>query len=132
MVSIDPVSEYPESGGKTILVIDDDPSLGEFIVEALKMEKFCHPLLVRDEIQALETLKTVIPDLLVLDYQIPKINGLELANYFQATEVLKDVPILFMNANIPYKALEERHIASIEKPFGLDELLQAVKKLLSA
>lgn len=44
--------------------------------------------------------KTVMPDLFVLDYQLPGIDGLELVDRFQAVEALRQVPILFMLVQI--------------------------------
>jgi CheY-like chemotaxis protein len=74
--------------------------------------------------------KKLVPDLFLLDYQLPDINGLELADRLQATEALKHIPILLMSANLPKQEAEKRQIAFLEKPFGMDELLQTIEKLL--
>jgi CheY-like chemotaxis protein len=131
MATTDHVSENPEDQVKTILVVDDDTGVREFIVDALKLEGSYRPLLATDAAQALALVNSVIPDLFVLDYQLPGIDGLELADRFQATEGLKHIPIVLVSANMPKQELEKRHIVSLEKPFELDELLRTVKALIA-
>jgi CheY-like chemotaxis protein len=53
-------------------------------------------------------------------------NGLELADRLQIIEALKPIPAL-----LPKRALDKRHIASIEKPFEREKLLQAIEKLVA-
>lgn len=132
MADTDPDSAPSESHVHTILVVDDDESVGDFVVTALAMEASTYrALLVPDAAQALETVKTVIPNLVVLDYHLPGINGLELADRLRALDVLKSVPILLMSANPPKQELEKRQIAFLEKPFELEHLVQAIRKLLA-
>jgi len=130
MANTDRSSEHAEDKVKTILVVDDDPGVGEFLVDALKMEELYRPLLATDGIEALELVKTLVPSLFVLDYQLPGMNGLELAERLHASEELKQIPVLLMSANIPKRELEQRQITSIDKPFELDELLDVIAKLV--
>jgi CheY-like chemotaxis protein len=116
---------------KTILVVEDDADIAEFLVELLKLEKHFQTLLVPNGSEALELVKTVVPDLVVLDYQLPGIDGLSLADRLQAIEMLKDIPILFMSANPPVQELEKRQIISLEKPFEANLFLQQVEQLLA-
>lgn len=117
---------------KVILVIEDDADIGAFLAEALKMETPYQALCVADATAALETLKTVVPDLFLLDYHLPGIDGLELAERFHATETLKHIPILLMSANLPKSELEKRHITFIAKPFDVNALFQIIETLLSS
>jgi CheY-like chemotaxis protein len=67
----------------------------------------------------------------MLDYQLPGINGLELFDRLHVMQGLEAVPALMFSANaLPQKALQERHITSLMKPFDLDDLLKMVEKLL--
>lgn len=131
MVDADHVSERPEHQVKTVLVVEDDADIGEFLIELLKMEESFQTLLATNGSQALELVKTVIPDLFVLDYQLPGIDGLSLADHFQAIDSLKEIPILFMSAKLPAQELEKRQIVSLEKPFEANTFLQLVKRLLA-
>jgi CheY-like chemotaxis protein len=116
---------------KTILVVDDDSAVGEFIIQALKMETPHHAVLVNDGLQALEVAKTLVPDLFVLDYRLPHMNGLELYERLRTIERLKTVPTLLISASASRQELESQHVLFLEKPFGLEELLQAIQPLLT-
>lgn len=131
MAENDHSSEESESHVKTILVVDDDEAIGEFVVEALKLETSYRPLRASNGNEALEMIKTLVPDLVVLDYQLPGINGLELAERLRATKTLTHIPILLMSASVPKQELEHHQFAAIEKPFGLDELIHAIETLFA-
>ena len=130
MDDMDHFSGYPAPKLKTILVVGDDEGIGAFLVTTLMMETNYRALLATTSVQALEIVKTVMPDLFLLDYQLPGMDGLELADCLQALETFKHLPILLMSANLPKRAREMQHISFIEKPFDLDELLQRVASLL--
>jgi CheY-like chemotaxis protein len=132
-MDFDPAT-YPAGNGVAVtpdMLENDDPGVGEFLVDALKMEELYRPLLAADGAQALELGKTLVPDLFVLDYQLPGISGLELAERLHTTEEFKHIPILLMSANVPKRELEKRQITSIDKPFELDELLAVIAKLVA-
>jgi CheY-like chemotaxis protein len=131
MTQTDRSSANPEHKGKTLLVVEDDTGIGEFLIDALKMEASCRTLLATDGLQALEMVKTLVPDLFVLDYQLTGMDGLELADRLHAIEELKHIPILLLGVNVPKRELKRRQIASLDKPFELDELLAVIEKLLA-
>lgn len=116
---------------KTILVVEDDADMGEFFVLALRQETSYQALLASDGSQALKIVKSLKPDLFVLDYELPSMNGIELYDHLQATEGLETVPALFMSANLPTGELKRRRVYYIKKPFELDELLQKIDELLA-
>lgn len=126
---------------KSILIVEDDAALGEFLIDALKSEISFEALLeeetpfeallATDGFQALEMVKTLVPHLLILDYHLPKMNGLELSNHLQATAELENIPTLLISANTPQRELEKRRVYFIKKPFELKEMLQTIEKLLA-
>src|SRR5260370_39186931 len=83
-----------------ILIVDDDPILGDLLLEALQEEAYqaCHVLSGE---MALGTLQTVVPALLLLDYHLPGMNGLELADWLGSQEEYAQIPILLMSAYVP-------------------------------
>lgn len=115
---------------KTILVVEDDPGVGEMLVAILKAEGGYHALLTTDGARALETVNTLTPDLVLLDYRLPGMNGLELSDRLHALETLQQTPVLLVSANLPEREIEKRQIASLKKPFELDVLLHLVETLL--
>jgi CheY-like chemotaxis protein len=131
------MSENDESAGedqqklKTILVVEDDSDLGEFFVQALKDETPHQALLVTDGFQALKMVRSIKPDLFVLDYQLPSMDGIELYDHLHSIEGLESVPALFMSANVPTGELKKRRVYYINKPFELDDMFKTIESLLS-
>jgi CheY-like chemotaxis protein len=117
---------------KTVLMVEDDADLGEFLVQALHDETSYQALLATDGFQALKLIRSFKPDLFIIDYQLPEMDGLELYDQLHATEEFRDIPVVFISANPPREELEKRRISCISKPFELEEMLQATEKLLAA
>jgi CheY-like chemotaxis protein len=100
-------------------------------VRLLKEETPYKAFSASNAVQALELVDIIKPDLFLLDYQLPGIDGLELFDRLHGIKGLEAVPALMFSANaLSQKALEKRHIPFLMKPFDLDELLQIVEKLL--
>jgi DNA-binding NtrC family response regulator len=121
-----------ELGIQTILLVEDDEEISAIIVRLLEQETCYKTIAVTDAIQALEVINSMKPNVFILDYRLPGINGLELFDRLHAIKGLESVPTLMYSANSPSrKALQERQITFLAKPFELDKLLQAVEKLIA-
>jgi len=129
MLESRPLEELPRT--RTVLIVEDDRDIGEFLVCVVEDEMHAHALLARDGHEALECIGDRTPEFLLLDYQLPGMNGLELYDQLQNKEELKAVPTLFISANPPRKELERRNLQYIAKPFELDDLLKTLKDLLA-
>ena len=116
---------------QVILIVEDEEEIGDLIVQLMEQETPYKAFAATNAIQALELVATIKPNLFLLDYQLPGINGLELFDRLHAIKGLEVVPALMFSANtLPQKALQKRHITSLMKPFELDDLLKIVEKLL--
>jgi CheY-like chemotaxis protein len=83
----------------------------------------------------LETVRQVHADLLILDIMMPGLNGLEVYDRVREEEGIREMPVLFVSANVPQfdREFRRRKITSIlRKPFDLNELLQRVRSLCPA
>jgi len=121
---------------KTILVVEDDDDLAELIMEVIQQEgpqdKLLYkPVLATDSMQALEIGRTIKPNLFLLDYYLPRMDGLELYDRLHAMEGLEDTPAIFMSANPPRQEIEKRNLISVKKPFNLKDLLHTIEKALA-
>lgn len=116
---------------KTILVVEDDASIGTLLVQALAQETPYSAMLVTDGIQALNVARSIKPCLFITDYWLPHINGLELYDRLQATKELADTPAIIMSAYLPEQEVRKRKLIGLNKPFDLDEFLEVVEKLLA-
>lgn len=115
---------------KTVLVVEDDTGIGTFLVQAILQETHYHALLVSDGFQALKAVTSIKPDLFILDYQLPRMNGIELYDHLHSTKSLEHIPALIISARLPKQEIEKRKLISMSKPLELDEFLQTVERLL--
>jgi PleD family two-component response regulator len=81
---------------RIILAIDDSPDILKAIYSVLKDEYKVVPL--SDPTQLEGVLKHITPDLFLLDYRMPKINGFDLIPIIRAYAEYKDTPIIFLTA----------------------------------
>ncbi len=81
----------------TVLIVDDDPTAREALVAILEGEGY-ELRLAKDGIQALEMLKQLQPDLILLDVMMPAMTGFEVCQRIRATPALAEVPILLLTA----------------------------------
>jgi DNA-binding response OmpR family regulator len=115
---------------KTILVVEDDTDIGLFLISALSEDEAYRTLLVPDGLRALDVVSQLKLHLVILDYHLPKINGLEVYDRMCTIKKIEKIPSIMLSANLPVSELEKRSIAGMKKPFELDEFLDLVGKLL--
>ena|SRR6059058_3965146 len=115
---------------KTVLVVEDDTGIGNFLVQAISQETSHHALLVTDGFQALKAVASIKPSLFILDYQLPRMNGLELYDQLHATKGLEQIPAIVISARLPRQEIERRKIIPMGKPLELDHFLNTIEKLL--
>ena len=116
---------------KTVLIVEDDQGIGTFILHAILDETSHQAILVSDGRQAIETVKTVKPNLLVLDYHLPRMNGIELFDHLHSNKELEHIPAILMSARLPKDEARKRKITCLEKPFELDKLLKTIDDLIA-
>ena len=122
-----------ESPNQTILLVEDDEDIGFFMTQVLADETPYEAVYAPDATSALEVVDAVKPDLFILDYRLPDLNGIELSDRLHSIEGLETVPTMMISANTPpHKELQQRHITYLKKPFDLSRLLAEVEKLLAA
>lgn len=117
-------------GTQMILVVEDDLALGEVLKDLIQEETPYKVFHVSSGEQALQLVKGLKPNLLLLDYQLPGMNGLELYDTLHAMKDFAEISTLFMSTDPPIHELEKRHIRFIKKPFELEGILSAIKTFL--
>ena len=118
-----------EKNGK-ILIVDDLPENVMVVEKTLQKEGFRTEIATTGE-EAIERIKAIRPDLVLLDVLMPKVNGFEVARKIKSDDEMKYVPIIFLTALNESKYIVEGFQAGgvdfISKPFNLTELLARVK-----
>lgn len=114
---------------KTILIIEDEKVILHTLKDFLEVEGF-DVLIAGNGLVALELLNnTPMPDLLLLDMKMPKMNGWEFAKVY-AEKFSERAPIIVATAAVDaeQRARDVNAIDWVEKPFNLDILLEKIKK----
>jgi DNA-binding response OmpR family regulator len=115
---------------KTILLVEDDTNIGEVLVQAITQETSYLAVLASDGFEALKCIENLTPNLFILDYQLPRMNGIELYDKLHAIDKLANVPTIMMSARLPQQELAKRSITPMNKPIDLDDFLQTIDQLL--
>lgn len=116
---------------KKILVVDDEPDLLELVTFRLEKSGF-RIIYASDAETALEILKTEIPDLILLDLLLPKLQGDDLCRMLKKDKKYKKIPILIFTASIvrvPSNFASMGAEDYILKPFEADVLIDKINKL---
>lgn len=115
-----------------ILVVEDSKNISYMIYKCLKDSGFDVET-ASDGVEAMIKAFEVIPDLILLDILIPKLNGYAVFNTIKSND--KNVPIIAMSAKTQEKdikmALDLGFNDYLKKPFTPSELLEVVKMHLS-
>ena len=114
----------------TILVVEADAEIGSLLLEALSQKTSYQMILLTHSLQALEVARRIKPDLFILNSHLPQGNGIELYDRLHAIKGLKQVPTIMVGADLPEEEMKQRKIVSLKKPFGMDELLEAIQRAL--
>lgn len=125
-------SERGPTRERVVVVVEDDRPIGELLASLINGEAGYAAIHVLRPSEALETLKTIVPDLLVLDVGLPGMSGIELYDKIREDERLRSVPVVFETAvsHEHRKEFKRRGIDTvIQKPFELDEILRCMHRL---
>lgn len=118
---------------KKILIVDDEQDIVEslkFVLEASDYTCYC----AYNGEDGLKLAKELVPDLMILDVMMPKINGYKISRLLKYDNKYKDIPILMVTA----RSQEEDKLIGeetgvneyITKPFDLNEVVDKVRKYL--
>jgi two-component system, response regulator, stage 0 sporulation protein F len=115
----------------TILIVEDDADIGEFLQQLIEDETPYHTKVVGDGLTALEQAPHMHPCLLLLDYRLPGINGLELYDRLQQQEDTRNIPAIMMSATLPVEELKQRGIHQLRKPMDIGNVIRMITHALA-
>jgi len=118
----------------TILIIDDTPANLKLLHDVLTKEGY-RIRIANSSVQGLQSAKSVPPDLILLDVQMPEMDGYTLCRELKADPLTNPIPIIFISASDEgafntVKAFEVGGIDYISKPFNAVEVLARIKNHL--
>jgi DNA-binding NtrC family response regulator len=132
-----PVAKPRVRTGKKIVAIDDTEMLLIFVEDVLATaDPELQITTARTGTEGIKEIERVVPDLVLLDYSLPDLNGDEVCERLLQDERMACVPVLMMSGHVAEMAATaqrfENVVATIEKPFLSDALVQLVQKTLAA
>jgi two-component system cell cycle response regulator DivK len=118
----------------TILYVEDNPDNRTLVRRILLSEDY-GLLEAQNAAQALEVLKDTRPDLILMDINMPDMDGYTLTSRIKTMPGFERVPIIALTANVmrgdKEKTLEAGCDGYIQKPLDIDQLLREVARFLS-
>ena len=121
--------------GTTILVVEDSFTNLKLVEALLKRQGF-NVLAASNAQEALAILKHAHPELILLDLQLPDMDGLQLARLLKKDADTKNIKIIALTASSQPKDKESARESGcdeyITKPFDTRELLEAISKLVAS
>ena len=115
---------------KTILLVEDDTTIAELLVQMISQETHYQVFAVPDGPPALDLVKNIEPELLILDYRLPTTHGIELYDRLHDIEGLVQIPTIMLSVHAPLREMNQRQIKHIQKPFDMFKLLAAIDTML--
>lgn len=111
-----------------ILIVEDEPGIYTFLREGLEDEGF-QTKVIDDGAQAVEAFNEWSPDLVLLDWMLPNIDGIDICNIIRETDTT--TPIIFLTARDTVEdtisGLRSGANDYIKKPFSFEELVERIK-----
>lgn len=118
--------------GKLILVIDDDKDFQTILKVTLNQSGFKVKSLFDGEIASTLN-ERPLPDVILLDIDLPHTNGVEVGKLLKSNASTKDVPVIMVSAN-PFVDELSREVGAadfVQKPFTLKTLIEKVQETLT-
>jgi len=117
-----------------VLIVDDEADIVESIKFTLELEGI-ECIVAHDGEDALAKIKNEMPDLVLLDVMLPRINGYKISRLLKFDEAFKRIPIIMLTARAQEK---DRQVGNetgadeyLTKPFEMGELVALVKRYLA-
>ncbi len=132
-IPVEIVTEPIVDTKKTIMVVDDSITIRK-ITERMLKRYGIEVVLAKDGVDATSQLQDNIPDLMLLDIEMPRMDGFEVASFVRNDTRLKDIPIIMITSRTGAKHKEKAMKIGVNqylgKPFQEDDLLSNINQIL--
>lgn len=132
------------SNDRVILLVEDNPKDEELTLRALKKSNVVNPVVVaRDGVEALDFLfargphanrdRAAMPQVVLLDLKLPKVDGLEVLKALRANEFTKLLPVVVLTSSVEEQDLIRSYSLGansyVRKPVDFVQFIEAVRQL---
>lgn len=135
VIEITNIEQPKETSKKSVLYIEDNPANLRLVTQ-LMLRHNINLLTAAEPLKGLELASKHMPDLILLDINLPGINGFEVLQHLQNNDILKNIPVVAVSANaMPNdieKGIEAGFDEYITKPIDINKLMLTVARQLES
>jgi len=117
---------------KTILIVDDSETIRQSVAGALENAGF-HVVQARDGLEGIERIHSEKPAMVILDVNMPRLNGLDMLERLDLKSL--ELPVLLLTTEVQPSMIARAKQAGARgwmvKPVKLDQLVEAIKKIVA-
>ena len=129
----DIISQPVRTQGLTVMVVDDSITVRKVTTRLLERNDM-NVIAAKDGVDAVSKLQENIPDIMLLDIEMPRMDGFELATHVRNEPRLRDIPIIMITSRTGDKHRQRAMQIGVNrylgKPFQEGELLENIQALL--
>ena len=119
---------------RLIMIVDDSVTVRKVTTRLLERQGY-DVVTAKDGVDAIEQLETIKPDLMLLDIEMPRMDGFEVTNLVRHHEIHRDLPIIIITSRTGEKHRERALSLGVNqymgKPFQEETLLENIESLLT-
>jgi excisionase family DNA binding protein len=124
-----------DSGKRKVLVVDDDPEIVELFVDVLERDGRFEVKTASTGYQAGILTQEFVPDLIILDYMLPDINGNVVCQTIRRNSAFEHMKIIIVSGVVNQDEINELLKAGadefVKKPFNIEKLIERVGELMA-
>ncbi len=124
-----------DNGKLKVLVVDDDPEIVELFVDVLERDGRFEVKTAATGYDAGMVTNEFKPDLIILDYMLPDVNGNVVCRTIRAKEEFADTKIIIVSGVVNQDEIDELKRAGaddfVKKPFNIEKLIERIGELLA-
>lgn len=117
---------------RQIMIIDDEVDIVRLVQKRIQANGY--KVMVYDQGEgAVETIKKIHPNLLLLDLHLPQISGVDIYKAMRQQDGLKDIPVVFFSADSTFEDYCVKELGAqgfLTKPFDTNELLGLIRETI--
>jgi len=133
VISLAPSAVVDEIDEQTVMVVDDSVTVRKVTSRFLEREGF-HVVTAKDGADAMRQLQDTVPDLMLLDIEMPRMDGFEVAKNIRSSSRLKDLPIIMITSRTGAKHRDRALALGVNKylgkPYQEEQLLSNIRELI--
>lgn len=119
---------------KKIVIVDDEPNIVMTLEYAFKKQGF-EVYIARDGSEAIDILETTIPDIVLLDIMMPKVDGYQTLKWIKSNKLLNETKVVFLTAKNKSTNIEKGISLGVDKylikPFSVKKIVAEITELLT-